>query len=57
MIGNHFKKKFSKTPPPGIIVTKVNKENSLKELKHLEQQFQLKIKSFKIEKYEIIEPI
>ena len=23
MIGNHFKKKFSKIPPPGIIVTKV----------------------------------
>ena len=21
MIGNHFKKKFSKRPPPGIIVT------------------------------------
>ena len=27
MIGNHFKKKFSKRPPPGIIVTEVvNKE-------------------------------
>ena len=23
MIGNHFKKKFSKIPPPGIIVTDV----------------------------------
>ena len=23
MIGNHFKKKFSKRPPPGIIVTQV----------------------------------
>ena len=23
MIGNHFKKKFSKRPPPGIIVTEV----------------------------------
>ena len=23
MIGNHFKKKFSKRPPPGIIVTTV----------------------------------
>ena len=23
MIGNHFKKKFSKIPPPGIIVTEV----------------------------------
>ena len=24
MIGNHFKKKFSKIPPPGIIVTECN---------------------------------
>ena len=23
MIGNHFKKKFSKRPPPGIMVTEV----------------------------------
>ena len=23
LIGNHFKKKFSKIPPPGIIVTEV----------------------------------
>ncbi len=23
MVGNHFKKKFSKIPPPGIIVTDV----------------------------------
>ena len=31
MIGNHFKKKFSKQPPPGIIVTEVvNKEFSNK---------------------------
>ena len=31
MIGNHFKKKFSKRPPPGIIVTEVvNKEFSEK---------------------------
>ena len=27
MIGNHFKKKFSKMPPPGIIVTEVIEEN------------------------------
>ena len=26
MIGNHFKKKFSKRPPPGIIVTEVVKK-------------------------------
>ena len=27
MIGNHFKKKFSKRPPPGIIVTEVVAKN------------------------------
>ena len=26
MVGNHFKKKFSKRPPPGIIVTEVIKK-------------------------------
>jgi membrane fusion protein (multidrug efflux system) len=26
MIGNHFKKKFSKRPPPGIIVTDIVKK-------------------------------
>ena len=27
MIGNHFKKKFSKRPPPGVIVTEVVKKD------------------------------
>ena len=35
MIGNHFKKKFSKRPPPGIIVTEV-----------LEKEFSEKIETF-----------
>ena len=26
MIGNHFKKKFSKRPPPGVIITEVVKK-------------------------------
>jgi membrane fusion protein (multidrug efflux system) len=32
MIGNHFKKKFSKRPPPGIIVTEVVKEEFAEKL-------------------------
>ena len=40
VIGNHFKKKFSKIPPPGIIVTEVTEKNFLKRLKHLVQQYQ-----------------
>ena len=35
MIGNHFKKKFSKIPPPGIIVTDV-----------IEREFSEKIDTF-----------
>ena len=35
MVGNHFKKKFSKRPPPGIIVTEV-----------VEKKFSEKIESF-----------
>ena len=35
MIGNHFKKKFSKRPPPGIIVTEV-----------IEKEFSEKIETF-----------
>ena len=27
MIGNHFAKKFSKRPPPGIIITEVTQTN------------------------------
>ena len=40
MIGNHFKKKFSKRPPPGIIVTEVFIKVFLKILKVLVQQYQ-----------------
>ena len=32
MIGNHFKKKFSKRPPPGIIVTKLLQKISLQKV-------------------------
>ena len=43
MIGNHFAKKFSKRPPPGIIVTEVLKLIFLKKLKVLEQLYQKKM--------------
>ena len=57
MIGNHFKKKFSKRPPPGIIVTEViNKDFSQKVFTY-GTAIPYKTKSYKIEKYEIIEPI
>ena len=39
MIGNHFKKKFSKRPPPGIIVTEVVRKDFHKKFQLMEQQY------------------
>ena len=44
MIGNHFKKKFSKRPPPGIIVTQVIQENFSEKYRVLELLSQKKQK-------------
>ncbi len=55
MIGNHFKKKFSKTPPPGIIVTEVvNKEFSEK-IETFGTAISKKSKTFKIKKDDLYE--
>ena len=55
-IGNHFKKKFSKRPPPGVIVEVVKEKNFSQSIESyctaLVQSF-----SFKIKKSELIEPI
>jgi membrane fusion protein (multidrug efflux system) len=53
MIGNHFKKKFSKRPPPGIIV-KVVEKNYLKIRSSTYGTAVQQTQSFKIEKYEIL---
>ena len=37
MIGNHFKKKFSKRPPPGIIVTEVIEKEFSEKIKTLDK--------------------
>ena len=57
MVGNHFKKKFSKRPPPGIIVTEVVSKKFSQKIFTYGTAVPLKTKSYKIEKYEIIEPI
>ena len=57
MIGNHFKKKFSKRPPPGIIVTEVVAKDFSQKISTYGTAVPLRTKSYKIEKYEIIEPI
>ena len=57
MIGNHFKKKFSKTPPPGIIVTEViNKEFSEK-IETFGTAISKKSKTYKIKKDDLYEDI
>ena len=57
MIGNHFKKKFSKQPPPGIIVTEVvNKEFSNK-IETFGTAISNKSKSFKIKKSDLLDDL
>ena len=53
MIGNHFKKKFSKNPPPGIIVTEVIKEEFAEKLETFGTAISSKSKTFKIRKDEV----
>ena len=53
MIGNHFKKKFSKRPPPGIIVTEVKNEKFAEKLETFGTAISSKTKTFKIRKDDI----
>ena len=53
MIGNHFKKKFSKAPPPGIIVTNVIIEEFAEKLETFGTAISSKSKTFKIRKDEV----
>jgi membrane fusion protein, multidrug efflux system len=57
MIGNHFKKKFSKRPPPGIIVKVVHEQLFQNTIETFGTAVPAQIKSYNIEKYEILEPI
>ena len=57
MIGNHFKKKFSKRPPPGIIVKTVEQMDFQNKIETFGTAVPLKVQSYNIEKYEILEPI
>ena len=57
MIGNHFKKKFSKRPPPGVIVRMVEQKLFQNTIETFGTAVPSQIKSYNIEKYEILEPI
>ena len=54
MIGNHFKKKFSKIPPPGIIVTNVINEQFFEKLETFGTAISKKSKTFKIRKNDVV---
>jgi len=54
MIGNHFKKKFSKRPPPGIIVTEVVKEEFAEKLQTFGTAISSKSETFKVRKNDLI---
>ena len=53
MIGNHFKKKFSKVPPPGILVTNVINEQFSEKLETFGTAISSKSKTFKIRKNDV----
>jgi len=57
MIGNHFQKKFSKRPPPGIIVKSVINYNFSEKIESFGTALPLKTKSFRIKKSELTSEI
>ena len=54
VIGNHFKKKFSKRPPPGIIVANVVNEQFSEKLETFGTAISSKSKTFKIRKDDVL---
>ena len=54
MIGNHFKKKFSKRPPPGIIVTEVIEKEFSEKIETFGTAISKESKTFKIKKDDLL---
>ena len=54
MIGNHFKKKFSKRPPPTIIVSEVKEREFSDNIESFGTAISKKNKTFRIEKSNLI---
>ena len=57
MVGNHFKKKFSKRPPPGIIVTEVVEKEFSEKIETFGTAISKKSKTFKIKKDDLFEDL
>ncbi len=54
MIGAHFQKKFSKRPPPGIIVTKVAEKKFSEKIESFGTAVSKKTETFRIQKNELM---
>ena len=54
MVGNHFKKKFSKRPPPGIIVKLVSEKIFSEKIESFGTAISKKTKSYRIQKSDLI---
>ena len=54
MIGNHFKKKFSKRPPPGIIVSEVVQNEFSDNIESFGTAISKRTKTFRIEKENLL---
>jgi len=57
MVGNHFKKKFSKRPPPGIMVTTVVDNKFFEKIETFGTAISKKSKTFKIKKDDLFEDL
>ena len=57
MVGNHFKKKFSKRPPPGIIVTEVIEKEFSDRIDTFGTAISKKSETFKIRKEDLFEEL
>ena len=57
MIGNHFKKKFGKRPPPGIIVTEVVQKEFSERIETFGTAISNKSKTFKIKKDDLVDEL
>ncbi len=57
MIGNHFKKKFNKIPPPGIMVTEVVEKEFSEKIETFGTAISKKSETFKIKKDDLFEDL
>jgi membrane fusion protein, multidrug efflux system len=57
IIGNHFEKKFSKRPPPGIIVTEVIKINFSEKIESFGTAVSKKNESFRVKRSKLLEEL